>query len=221
MGPCRRWLPPPRRPASGHVPEAPRRHGFPGLSESNHGASRGVAALATGNQTHMADSYRSGASVSAPADGASTRTAGLVLGLGIGGFIDGIILHQLLGWHHMLSGWYPGNEHVNMIGDGLFHLGCLVIVVIGVLLLSRARPAPLKEVIGWMIAGWGVFNLVEGLIDHQILGVHHVRHGSGQLLYDMGFLGLGVALIAFGLVLARMPAVGRASRPGAKGEGHE
>jgi len=29
--------------------------------------------------------------------------AGIFLGLGLGGFVDGILLHQILQWHHMLS----------------------------------------------------------------------------------------------------------------------
>jgi uncharacterized membrane protein len=33
-----------------------------------------------------------------------SRSAGLLHGLGLGGFIDGILLHQILQWHHMLSG---------------------------------------------------------------------------------------------------------------------
>ncbi|MCK1539441.1 DUF2243 domain-containing protein, partial [Bradyrhizobium sp. 176] len=31
-------------------------------------------------------------------------SAGVLLGLGLGGFFDGIVFHQLLQWHHMLSG---------------------------------------------------------------------------------------------------------------------
>jgi uncharacterized membrane protein len=34
-------------------------------------------------------------------------SAGIFFGLGLGGFFDGIVLHQLLQWHHMLSSWYP------------------------------------------------------------------------------------------------------------------
>jgi uncharacterized membrane protein len=137
---------------------------------------------------------------------ASTRTAGLVLGLGIGGFLDGIVLHQLMGWHHMLSGWYPEDEKINMLGDGLFHLVCLILVCTGIGLLARAAPAPGRALTGWMIAGWGVFNLVEGIIDHQILGVHHVRHGDDQLLWDLGFLAFGAVLVAVGLAVARQAA---------------
>jgi len=39
-----------------------------------------------------------------------------------------------------------------------------------------------------MLAGWGGFNVVERLIDHHLLGVHHVRVGPDELLYDIGFL---------------------------------
>ena len=28
--------------------------------------------------------------------------AGIVFGLGLGGLFDGIVLHQILGWHHMI-----------------------------------------------------------------------------------------------------------------------
>ncbi|MDR8415176.1 DUF2243 domain-containing protein [Nonomuraea sp. 3-1Str] len=134
---------------------------------------------------------------------ASTRSAGLVLGLGIGGFIDGIVLHQLLQWHHMLSGWYPADAHVNMLADGLFHLLCLVLVVAGVALLARAAPVGGRELTGWVVAGWGAFNLVEGVVDHLVLGVHHVRHGPYQLAWDLAFLALGALLVVAGVLVAR------------------
>ncbi|MFD1148820.1 DUF2243 domain-containing protein [Saccharothrix hoggarensis] len=127
----------------------------------------------------------------------------LVLGLGIGGFVDGIVAHQLLGWHHMLSGWYPDDMALNMRGDGLFHLLCLVLVLVGVGLLNRAAPLPSRVLWGGVLAGWGVFNLVEGLIDHQLLGVHHVRSGPDQLAYDLGFLALGLLLVVVGGLLAK------------------
>ena len=47
---------------------------------------------------------------------------------------------------------------------------------------------------GLLLAGWGVFNLVEGLIDHHLLGVHHVRDDLGApLSWDIGFLVLRAA----------------------------
>jgi len=150
-----------------------------------------------------------------PGPGARTTSwtwAGLVLGIGVGGFVDGIVAHQLLEWHHMLSGWYPMSTHprTNMIGDALFHLFCLIVVLVGIVLLTAARPADPpargRRLAGWMLAGWGVFNLVEGLVDHQILGVHHVHTGPHQLAYDLGFLVLGAVLVIVGGWLARLPA---------------
>lgn len=135
--------------------------------------------------------------------------ASLVLGLGIGGFIDGIVVHQLLGWHHMLSGWYPDDLHVNMIGDGLFHLLCLLLVLTGVVLLNRSGPRPARVLWGGVLAGWGVFNIVEGVIDHLVLGVHHVRHGPHETAYDLGFLVLGAVLVAAGMAIGKVrPASG-------------
>jgi uncharacterized membrane protein len=54
-----------------------------------------------------------------------------------------------------------------------------------------------------ILAGWGLFNLVEGIVDHHILGLHHVRSGEAEWAYDLGFLVLGAALLAGGLALAR------------------
>ncbi|MFE2752507.1 DUF2243 domain-containing protein [Actinosynnema sp. NPDC059335] len=129
--------------------------------------------------------------------------AALVLGLGIGGFVDGIVAHQLLGRHHMLSGWHPDDLHLNMLGDGLFHLLCLLLVVVGVAALNRAGTLPGRVLWGGVPAGWGVFNLVEGIVDHQVLGIHHVRSGPHELAYDLGFLAPGAALVAVGGLLLR------------------
>jgi len=30
------------------------------------------------------------------------------------------------------------------------------------------------------IIGWGLFNLVEGVVDHHILTIHHVRESNDQ-----------------------------------------
>jgi uncharacterized membrane protein len=46
-----------------------------------------------------------------------------------------------------------------------------------------------------------VFNLVEGLVDHHLLQVHHVRPGPNQLLWDIGFLLWGVVMAVGGTVL--------------------
>jgi uncharacterized membrane protein len=46
-----------------------------------------------------------------------TRLPGLFLGIGLGGFVDGIVLHQILQWHHLLTneGDYPKTPVAGML----------------------------------------------------------------------------------------------------------
>jgi uncharacterized membrane protein len=138
--------------------------------------------------------------------------AGLLLGIGLGGFVDGILLHQILQWHNMLSSRIPPTTLVamkyNMIWDGLFHAVTWTVTAVGIGLLFRAgRRADSvwsgRVLFGAMLGGWGLFNLVEGTIDHQVLGIHHVHPGAGQLAWDIGFLLSGPVLMGLGLALAR------------------
>jgi len=57
--------------------------------------------------------------------------------------------------------------------------------------------------VGWMLAGWGIFNVVEGIVDHLILTIHHVREGGSELAWDLGFLAFGLALVVVGVLLVR------------------
>jgi uncharacterized membrane protein len=150
------------------------------------------------------------------AAGGSAVTVGtILLGVGLGGLFDGIVLHQILQWHHMLSAQSPPDSlsslELNTLADGLFHAVAWVFTLIGVLLIWGAmrHGASLgwSRLVGGLLAGWGGFNLVEGLVDHHVLGVHHVRPGPDQLLYDVGFLAWGGIMLAAGIFLLR-PTVG-------------
>jgi len=143
------------------------------------------------------------------------KAPGLLLGIGLGGFVDGILLHQILQWHHMLTG--TGDQpmttvaglEVNTLVDGLFHSVTWLFVAVGSWLMARAwqagRLAPSWRVqLGLLLVGWGGFNVVEGLVDHQLLGIHHVRDDlGGPLGWDLAFLAGGVALSAAGWSLTR------------------
>jgi len=138
--------------------------------------------------------------------------AGIVLGVGLGGFVDGIVLHQILQWHHMLtSAGFPAtsirNMEVNMVADGLFDATSWVITVMGLALLWGAKKQkelpPVRTFIGSLTIGWGSFNLVEGIIDHHILGIHHVRSGPNQIAWDLAFLAFGAVLVVIGWLLVR------------------
>lgn len=138
---------------------------------------------------------------------------GILLGVGLGGFVDGIVLHQILQWHHLLTseGSYPATTiaglETNTLADGLFHLGTWIATVAGLTLLWRrtreGSQPPGTHLAGLVLAGWGSFNLVEGTVDHHVLGIHHVKAGEGQAGLDLAFLALGAALLIGGLRMAR------------------
>ncbi len=137
--------------------------------------------------------------------------AGIFLGLGLGGFFDGILLHQVLQWHHMVTSFgYPptsvANLQFNTLLDGLFHLLTYIFVVIGLLLLWRAarRTHVLwsgKVLLATLLIGFGLFNVVEGTINHQLLGLHHVNETvprSQWIYWDIGFLVWGAIMLIGG-----------------------
>jgi uncharacterized membrane protein len=147
-----------------------------------------------------------------------------LLGVGLGGFIDGIVLHQILQWHHMLTatGDHPSTTVAgledNTLADGLFHAATWVLVLIGTTIAVRAwqrgeLAPPWRAHIGMLLAGWGVFNVVEGVVNHHILTVHHVRDDvSDKLPWDLGFLAFGAVLVIMGLALARSAVTVRTDR---------
>ena len=137
---------------------------------------------------------------------------GVLAGLGLGGFFDGIVLHQLLQWHHLVSNVYPvttvaGLER-NTLGDGLFHAASYLLTVAGLFLLwsvarHRHEAWPASLLVGTLLLGWGLFNLIEGTVDHHILRIHHVRPGPNQLVYDVAFLAWGALMLTGGWALVR------------------
>ena len=155
-----------------------------------------------------------------PTGRASSRRhtlGGLALGVGLGGFLDGIVLHQILQWHHLLTaqdrhGAFPDatvrSLEENTLWDGLFHAVAWLFVVLGVWLLAGAgRIGGGRRLGGLLLAGWGGFNLVEGVVDHHLLGIHHVRDDvADPLWWDLGFLALGAVLVVAGVTLWRSAA---------------
>jgi len=140
-------------------------------------------------------------------------TASILLGIGLGGFVDGILLHQMLQWHHMLTVPYPAtnvpNLELNSFWDSIFHSATWVATAVGLALLWRASRTPgvlwsTRAFIGSLAAGWGLFNVVEGIVDHHLLGIHHVRENvPNVLLWDLGFLAFGAILLAVGWLMIR------------------
>jgi uncharacterized membrane protein len=135
----------------------------------------------------------------------------LVTGFGLGAFIDGIVLHQLLQWHHLVNASTPADDlaglEYNTFWDGVFHVAAWWLVLGGLLWLWRRRAATpglaLGGLVGMLLIGWGVFNVVDQLVFHLALGAHHIRMVDNYQVYDWGFTALGVGLAALGWLLVR------------------
>lgn len=145
--------------------------------------------------------------------------AGFVLGLGLGGFFDGIVFHQILQTHHMLSA-HPdptvaGDLRLNVLVDGLFHLVTYLLTIAGIVLVWRAWrrstvPPSGRTLLGSALIGWGGFNLVEGTINHHVLQIHHVWPDGpgGVVVWNVAFLLWGALMLGVGIALVRTdPAV--------------
>ena len=143
--------------------------------------------------------------------------AGIFLGLGLGGFFDGIVLHQILQWHHMAtSAGYPPdsleNLKFNTLLDGLFHASTYVLVVVGLVRLWQAAHRQHlwwsgKMLAGSMLMGFGLFNVIECIVDHHVLELHHVNETAPPeqwIYWDLGFLVRGVVMLFIGWRLLKV-----------------
>jgi uncharacterized membrane protein len=129
-------------------------------------------------------------------------TAGLLLGFALGGFFDGILLHQVLQWHHLLSAveasWLDLRGQV--VVDGLFHVATYALALVGLLLLVRSAPelaaAPSgRPLMAALLAGFAGWHIVDAVLSHWLLGIHRIRMDTAvPLAWDLGWLAV------FGLV---------------------
>ncbi|MBP1915797.1 DUF2243 domain-containing protein [Lederbergia galactosidilytica] len=132
-----------------------------------------------------------------------TFIGAFLFGMGIIGMLDGIILHQIFQFHSV----YMYTSRFNQIvSDGLFHLLVTLIVLIGGYLLwvSDSKKLPKPKHLFWasFLLGAGVFNLIEGIINHHILQIHHVYYRTNNiLLFDLLYDGLSIILISSGFYL--------------------
>ena len=150
------------------------------------------------------------------------RGGAIATGFALGGFFDGILLHQVLQWHHLLS-LVPGEPYrdigVQVLADGLFHVGMFGVVVLGLWLMWRGRAAAGAPGFGRLLAadavlGFALWNIVDIVFFHWVVGFHRLRVDvADPLPWDIGWL------VAFGLLpLALVPLLRRRGPDGPKGK---
>ena len=139
--------------------------------------------------------------------------SGYLLGFALGGFFDGILLHQILQWHHLLSaleGDAFRDIRVQILADGLFHASMYVIAAIGLWLLWRARrefgvAGADRLLFANALIGFGVWHIVDAVFSHWLTGIHRIRMDSDNpLAWDLLWLVIfGLAPLIIGLWLRR------------------
>lgn len=134
------------------------------------------------------------------------RWAGSLIGIGMIGSLDEIVLHQLLQWHTFYVHTTP---YWRTFSDGVFHLLSAGLLCVGAFVLAAQRPqlaapAQLRSLLAGILLGMGGFNLYDGIVQHKLLQLHPVREGAAsQLPYDLVFNGVAVLLLLAGWLLWR------------------
>lgn len=134
-----------------------------------------------------------------------------LLGFSLAGFFDGILLHQILQWHHLLialEGAAFADMRVQILADGLFHLFMYVLAFVGLWLLWRARsefvqPCADKPALAYSLIGFGTWHVIDAFVVHWMLGFHRIRMDADNLLlWDLIWLVLfGVIPLAVGWMM--------------------
>ena len=147
--------------------------------------------------------------------------AAFVLGFALSGFFDGVLLHQILQWHHLLSlveADAVRSLEAQILADGLFHALMYLVALVGLVMLWRARsglaaPGGSRRLWGGVLVGFGTWNVVDVGVFHWVLEIHHLRLDVGDpIAWDFGWLvALGLIPLALGALALGGARPGRGS----------
>jgi uncharacterized membrane protein len=137
-----------------------------------------------------------------------------LLGTALGGFFDGILLHQILQWHHLFSGLVPSDSIIDLrfqvMADGLFHLAHYLAAVAGLAFLWSSRRSMQdqganRHLSGWALIGFGGWHVFDAVVSHWMLQIHRIRMDvDNPLAWDLVWLvPFGIVPLAVGIWLLR------------------
>jgi uncharacterized membrane protein len=128
-------------------------------------------------------------------------SSGVLVGIGIAGFIDETVFHQLLHWHHFYDRSTPT---AGLVSDGLFHAASWFCVVGGLFLLAHLRRTDELRIRDWSagtLLGLGGFQLYDGTVQHKLMRLHQIRYHVTVWPYDVAWNAIAVASLIAGAVL--------------------
>lgn len=144
---------------------------------------------------------------------------GVLLGIGIAGFVDEALFHQLLQWHTF---YWATDQHGRILSDGLFHIVSTLALLWGAFRLWRGHATGSlprrRAILAGLLCGAGGFNAYDGLVQHIILHLHLVNEhvcprpndGANSILtcradipYEVIWLVVALTVLGAGLALWR------------------
>ncbi|MFE0173486.1 DUF2243 domain-containing protein [Streptomyces sp. NPDC059002] len=146
---------------------------------------------------------------------ARSLPSGALVGIGLAAFVDEVVFHQLLHWHHFYD---KASDDAGLVSDGLFHAFGWLAVVAGLFGYADLRRRNTFEPAAWwsgLCLGLGGFQLYDGTFQHKALGLHQIRYGVELAPYDWTWNVIAVVFLLIGaalLVRARRRARGGGRR---------
>jgi uncharacterized membrane protein len=126
--------------------------------------------------------------------------AGILMGIGVAGFVDETVFHQILHWHHFYDLSTPS---WGLISDGLFHAFSWFCIIGGFFIFAdlRRRTAwrPTWHLSGFLF-GLGGFQLWDGTIQHKWWHLHEIRYHVNIVPYDLVWNGIAVIVLIAAVV---------------------
>lgn len=127
--------------------------------------------------------------------------SGILFGLGLAAFIDEVVFHQLLQWHHFYD---KSTLEIGIISDGFFHAFSWFATIGGLFMFADLRRRKALSISRWwggVLVGAGGFQLYDGIIQHKLMRIHQIRYVENLFVYDLTWNIIAVLMIIVGLVL--------------------
>ncbi|NGZ74427.1 DUF2243 domain-containing protein [Saccharibacillus alkalitolerans] len=133
--------------------------------------------------------------------GSRSLWSGVLFGIGCMAFVDEVVFHQLLHWHHFYD---LSTSGAGLVSDGLLHAFSWFASVASLFMLAdlrRKRSLLVPRWIGGLLTGAGFFQLYDGIVHHKLMQIHQIRYGVDLTAYDWSWNIAGAVLLLAGIVL--------------------